>query len=330
MVWQDRTTLFSNVAICGKKTPMWRKVIVLSGLIGLLGIGLTWAEKESTPPPKEKKIDPAEIEKEINSVKEELGKDYRVEYQEPFIIAGNTDESLFTRIKDGTIKRCSAALYQDFFKKKPDYLIKIYLFNDATCYQAYCKKTYGQKPSTPFGFYKHAEKKLIMDISTGTGTLVHEMVHALIAPDFPDVPPWLNEGLGSLYEQCQIEDNGSLKGLINWRYPRLKKAINADNIVKLKDLLEMNEEKFYDKDSDLHYAEARYFCMYLQKKKVLPVFYNQFRDIRLKPRSKEKDKEDELDLSGIKTLTKLLDKPIDEIEQDWKKWAVKLEKGKDD
>lgn len=315
---------------------MRKGLISALGLLGLLC--LIWTEGKSTEtttasdPNKPKqpehivKIDPAEIEKEIKLVKEELGKDYTIEYQEPFIIAGNIGEKLFNRIKDGTIKGCSQALYQDFFEKKPDYPIKVYLFDDAKSYIAYCKKTYGYKPSTPFGFYKHSEKKLVMDISTGIGTLVHEMVHALINPDFPDVPVWLNEGLGSLYEQCQIEDNGSLRGLINWRYPRLKKAITTDTLVKLKDLLEMNDEKFYGENSDLHYAEARYFCMYLQELKILPEFYKTFRDNYY---SKDTPKE-EKDLSGIKTLTKLFDKSIDEIEKNWKKWAVKLEKEKED
>ena len=35
-----------------------------------------------------------------------------------------------------------------------------------------------------------------MNISTGGGTLVHEIVHPFIEANFPACPPWLNEGLG--------------------------------------------------------------------------------------------------------------------------------------
>ena len=46
----------------------------------------------------------------------------------------------------------------------------------------------------------------MMNIGTGGGTLVHEIVHPFVAANFPHCPPWFNEGLGSLYEQCGEED----------------------------------------------------------------------------------------------------------------------------
>ena len=48
-----------------------------------------------------------------------------------------------------------------------------------------------------------------MNISTGGGTLVHEIVHPFIQSNFPNCPSWFNEGLGSLYEQCR-ERNGKI------------------------------------------------------------------------------------------------------------------------
>ena len=40
-----------------------------------------------------------------------------------------------------------------------------------------------------------------MNIATGGGTLVHEIVHPFVEANFPGCPTWFNEGLGSLYEQ---------------------------------------------------------------------------------------------------------------------------------
>ena len=40
-----------------------------------------------------------------------------------------------------------------------------------------------------------------MNIATGGGTLVHEIVHPFMAANFEQCPSWFNEGLGSLYEQ---------------------------------------------------------------------------------------------------------------------------------
>ena len=71
---------------------------------------------------------------------------------------------------------------------------------------------------------RHADRALVMNIATGGGTLVHEIVHPFVAANFPDCPAWFNEGLGSLYEQCGEED-GQIHGYTNWRLPGLQAAI---------------------------------------------------------------------------------------------------------
>ncbi len=75
----------------------------------------------------------------------------------------------------------------------------------------------------PFlGYYNPADN-LIMATggSAGYGTLLHEMIHALIESDFPQTPPWLNEGLASLYERSQWT-SGRLNALPNWRLDRMR------------------------------------------------------------------------------------------------------------
>jgi hypothetical protein len=47
------------------------------------------------------------------------------------------------------------------------------------------------------------------------------MIHALVKADFPDAPPWLNEGLASLYERTQWS-GGRLNALPNWRMDRMR------------------------------------------------------------------------------------------------------------
>ncbi|MBI5779322.1 MAG: hypothetical protein HZA49_07690 [Planctomycetes bacterium] len=243
-------------------------------------------------------------------MKEELGDGYLIDYAAPYVIAGNIPRPELDRIRDGTIKGCSAALYQDYFEKKPDYLIKVYLFKDAETYEDYCVRIGGRKPSSPYGFYQDATRSLIMNIGTGTGTLVHEMVHALIKPDFPDAPAWFNEGLGSLYEQCRIESGGSLRGLINWRYQGLMEGKAENKLRPLKDLLKLTEDEFYGQGKGLNYAQARYFCLYLQEQKVLSKFYKRFRD------------DFKGDQTGTKFVEQLLNKSIDSIDNDWQKWVI--------
>src|SRR5205809_422641 len=80
------------------------------------------------------------------------------------------------------------------------------------------KKWFDDDDVPHYGFYRHRDHTMLMNVGTGTGTLVHELTHALIAPDFPNVPDWFNEGFASLYEQCSLGPD-TITGHENWRLP---------------------------------------------------------------------------------------------------------------
>jgi hypothetical protein len=101
------------------------------------------AETDTPAAPEEKgdKKDPAEEVRELTKkLLEELGEDYISGIEGPFIVLGNISEFKFDRIKRHTIRACSDRMYKQYFEKKPDYIIKIYLFGDATSYEQMAKK----------------------------------------------------------------------------------------------------------------------------------------------------------------------------------------------
>ena len=114
-----------------------------------------------------------------------------------------------------------------------------------------------------------------MNISTGGGTLVHEIVHPFVEANFPACPAWFNEGLGSLYEQCG-EVDGHIHGFTNWRLPGLQAAIKAGKVSSFKSLTALNAHGFYNEDKGTNYGQARYLCYYLQQRKLLTKFYREF------------------------------------------------------
>ncbi len=268
---------------------------------------------ESTPPAPEPTnvTTEADIRKKTKKLLDELGEGYIAGIEGPFIVLGNIPEERFRQIIRYTIRACSDRMYQQYFTKKPKYTIRVYLFGDDTSYRQTAKRLWNDTGLSPFGYYKPSERALVMNIATGTGTLVHEMFHALVEPDFPDIPTWFNEGVASLYECCQVKSD-KLIGLMNWRFPRLKRALSENKLVPLADLVVTTTRQFYGRGSDLHYSEARYFCMYLQKEGLLEKFYKKFRD------NYEKD------TTGRKFLEELLGKKIDAIEKDWLKWVKTL------
>lgn len=228
----------------------------------------------------------------------------------PYVIAGDGTQRRLEQYRDHTILAATRALQAMLFEKKLDEPVLILLFESAEPYQRLSKQWFDDTPDTPYGYFRR-DGIMVMNVGTGTGTLVHELVHALIKPDFPKVPDWLNEGLGSLYEQCNI-DGETIRGLPNWRLPALQKAIRQDTLRPLSELIE--DRHFYgEKHVGMNYAQARYLLLYLQHKKQLPEFYKRVRD------------DQEKDPTGLATLTEMV-KPqsLDEFEKDWRAWVLTL------
>jgi hypothetical protein len=216
----------------------------------------------------------------------------------PFLIAGDGSPRQLEGYRDHTILAAARALKATYFDKDPREPILIFLFESEGPYRRLAKKWFGDDDVPHYGFYRHHDRVMLMNVATGTGTLVHELTHALIAPDFPSVPSWFNEGLASLYEQCSLGSD-TITGHENWRLPALQSAIRGGTLRPLKELIE--DPRFYRADLvGLNYAEARYLMFYLQEKNLLREFYKQFRDHAAD------------DPTGLKTLQKLIEpQPLD-------------------
>lgn len=244
-------------------------------------------------------------------IRRELGDRVLVERVEDWFFVATNDTPASFRSCKGTIERMVKHLYDGFFVKKPEKPIRVYLFRDKASYEDYCNRTYEKPPSTPFGFYMARERKMVMNIATGTGTLAHEIVHPLLSEDFPDVPSWFNEGFASLYEQSGPR-NGRIAGLVNWRLPGLHKALRSPRGVSLKELLETSTDAFYGDARGSNYAAARYLCLWLQERDMLADFYREFK-------ASHKDSP-----SGRAALEKVVGKPLDDLERDWRDWVLTL------
>ena len=228
-----------------------------------------------------------------------------------FLIAGDGSAAKLARYRDGTVLAAQRALRATYFDKQPDEPVLILLFERAGPYKRLAKKWFGDDNVPHFGFFRRADRVMLMNVGTGTGTLVHELVHALMAPDFPDVPDWFNEGLASLYEQCSL-DGDTISGHENWRLPDLQAAIRKD---KLRPLAEMIQDpRFYGEEHvGINYAQSRYLMMYLQEKGLLADFYKRFRD-------GVKD-----DPQGLETLKRVLKADdVTDFERSWRQWVLAL------
>ena len=257
-------------------------------------------------------ISDAEFAAKIEQVGREMGPGFRAAIVKPFVVTSNQSAEDFEGICRHTIRWAVQMLNKDFFSKGPDKIITIYLFDDERSYKKYAWSLFGEQPTTPYGYYSPQHEALVMNIGTGTGTLVHEIVHPLLAADFPAAPSWFDEGLASLYEQSHQRD-GQIAGLLNWRLPVLKDGLRAGHFVPLQQLLSTSREEFYEDPQGMHYAEARYLCYYLQEKHLLRKFYREFK------------KNHSADPTGIKTLLRVTGKDSPkQLERQWLEFLAPL------
>ena len=254
-----------------------------------------------------------DLDNHIAQLKKRLpSKDFSIVVQRPFVVIGDEPEHVVKERAEGTIKWAVEKLKQDFFALDPKEILDIWLFKDEASYKRNARLLFNDNPSTPYGYYSRSHKALIMNISTGGGTLVHEIVHPFIEANFPACPPWLNEGLGSLYEQCGEQD-GHIHGYVNWRLPGLQRAIKAGEVGSFKKLMAMDANAFYGDTRGINYAQARYLCYYLQEQDLLFKFYKLFHASQ------------KTDPTGFKTLQSVLrEGDMDQFQRKWEKYVLKL------
>src|SRR6266542_6562069 len=212
----------------------------------------------------------------LAEIKRMVSEEFTLEEYSYFVIASNLPGDETRAIITNTIAKAEKCFYNNYFEKKPDEVTTIFLFADDKRYRYWTKKLYGDEDISRFGYYKPSDRVMLMNISTGTGTLVHELTHAFVRYDFPDIPAWFNEGLGSLYERCSL-NGGEILGYVNWRLPTLQEAIRNNKYTSLSALIKTDDDEFYGNRNDYNYSQARYLCMYLQELGVLKKFYKSFR-----------------------------------------------------
>jgi hypothetical protein len=232
--------------------------------------------------------------------------------ESPFVVVGDGGARAVESHARDTVRWAVTLLKRDYFTRDPSQILDIWLFKDAASYQRNARLLFKETPTTPYGFYSPANKSLIMNIETGGGTLVHEIVHPFMEANFPDCPAWFNEGMGSLYEQCGEQD-GHIHGYTNWRLPGLQQAIKRGGLTPFKTLMAMDARTFYNEDKGTNYSQSRYLCYYLQERGLLVEFYRNF----LANHS--------TDPSGFDTLQKILgEKDMDAFQKTWEKYVLGL------
>ena len=255
----------------------------------------------------------ADYAQHVRRLKQRLpDESFNIVLQEPFVVVGDERASVVARRAKNTVQWAVEKLKKQYFSKDPDRILDIWLFKDEKSYYSHAEQLWGSRPNTIYGYYSSQHGALVMNISTGGGTLVHEIVHPFIEANFPECPSWFNEGLASLYEQSFSKD-GEIFGATNWRLRGLQAAIKEGNIPSFEKLMSTTRREFYEDGRGINYAQARYLCFYLQEKGKLNQYYHQF----------VANIED--DPTGLATLRSVLEREdLDAFQTEWERFVMQL------
>jgi hypothetical protein len=237
------------------------------------------------------------------------GQGFTVVIEPPFVVVGDEAPAKVRARASGFLRWAVTLLEKDWFSKRPEQIIEVWLFKNEQTYRRGAKKHFDDEPETPYGYYSPADHALIMNIGPGAGTLSHELVHPYMEANFPGAPAWFNEGVASLYEQPRERD-GRLWGTTNWRLTGLQRGLKDRSLPSLQTMMATSSDEFYGAAYD-SYAMARFLCQYLQDHGKLRAFYEAF-------------VADAEDPTGATALAAVLGMDLAAFEPKWRSWAMGL------
>lgn len=242
-----------------------------------------------------------------------LGANCRVLVRPPYVLAGDVSEEKLDRLHRALIVPIGRALSTCYFDRQPDEPVTILLFSTDAAYREHAGRLDGRRRDCYSGYYQRADRRIVLNIASGEGTLAHELTHALAHFDFPGMPEWFDEGLAALHEESEFSDDGlRLSGLVNWRLNHLLDAIRRGRLQPIEELMSAGTVR--GGDEAVHYAQARYFCLYLQERRLLSHYYRKLRAGA------------GLDPTGVPTLRELLHTDsLAELDRDFRRWAQSLQ-----
>lgn len=162
------------------------------------------------------------------------------------------------------------------------------------------------------GAYEHDLKRLVaQDLGA---TLRHEFVHVLHWRSMARLgqahPIWVQEGLAALVEDMDpvAGAEGEWTPVESWRTNTARRMLRARVLLPLRQLVEADPKKFQGDRRMGMYAHARAFFLYLHRREKLLAWYEDY------------TKHHAEDPSGVASLEAVLERPLEEIDRDFRDW----------
>jgi hypothetical protein len=186
-------------------------------------------------------------------------------------------------------------------------------------FMTWARGTFGgdavQGTSMIAGSYMHDQKRLVaMDLGA---TLRHEFLHALHWRHSTRLGQahaiWILEGLGTLVEDCDPDDEGNLRPVPSWRTNTVKRIERIGKLIPIQTLARMSHTRFTSQRPLANYAQARAVFLYLAERGRLASWYRRYTDTYAR------------DPSGLAALQEELGVEPAEFDRAFREWVRALE-----
>ncbi len=250
-------------------------------------------------------IDGLNYEAVINKYKSKIEKPIIIRFQY-FVIFSSLEPALTYKLVDNDLRNTITTMQKHYTEKYPDSLTALFLFEDYNSYKEFSINTFDMDPEdlSPYGFYKISRNAITIRYVSWKGSIAHEVTHAMIQADFPQVPSWFNEGMAALHENAKF-NNDKLETSFSWRILSLRRSFRENTYTPLKFLMVTNDEELYSGRASFYYAQSCYLLMYLMDKGLITDYYKLFR------------KSYEEDPTGISQLETVLNMPLEKFEPEY-------------
>jgi hypothetical protein len=149
--------------------------------------------------------------------------------------------------------------------------VDVCLFERAADYRAFADQVMGERPSD-LGFYSPQDRVVVVNLEAGPRNMSHELAHPLLGDDFPAIPSWLNEGIGSLYGGSDVTARG-VRFDVNYRIRDVRRAISGGTLPPISALGSVDPGDVYGERAMLWYGYARAALLLLESEGELEAFY---------------------------------------------------------
>ena len=233
----------------------------------------------------------------------------------PFVVIGDERRARASTTATHTVDWAVEHLKRDFFAcASRANVIDVWLFKARDELRAArAARCSASTPATPYGFYSPEHQALVMNIATGGGTLVHEIVHPFIEANFPAVPAWFNEGLGSLFEQSGERGRAHRGPAPTGASPACKRAIRAGKRAVVRSDDRRQRRASSTRRAPATRRRATSATTSRRRASCTATTTGSARGVAADP-------------TGYKTLVRVLGNPnMEKFEKDWQQWALALE-----